>query len=77
MVEDPLDSGLGGEAGLARVRLVVAPLTGVTASLSGLLRKIDGLGDPGTVLSPASVLEAGMMGVILAGVMVAGATVTG
>ena len=76
MVEDPLDSGLGGEAGLARARLVAGvPLMGVTASLSGLLRRIDGLGDPGTVLSPAS--EAGMIGVILAGVIVAGATVTG
>ena len=51
----------------------MAPLTGVTtaASLSGLLRRMEGRGEPGTVLS---VSERGpvMMGVIQAGWMVAG-----
>ena len=71
IVDDPLDSGLGGELGEVRM---AAPLTGVTtaASLSGLLRRIEGLGEPGTVLS-ASERAGGpcMMGVICAGVMVA------
>ena len=69
MVDDPLDSGLGGELGEVRM----APLTGVTtaASLSGLLRRMEGRGEPGTVLS-ASERGPGMMGVMRAGVMVAG-----
>ena len=71
-MDDPLDSGLGGELGEARM---AAPLTGVTtaASLSGLLRRIEGLGEPGTVLSASERAGGpGMMGVIRAGVMVAG-----
>ena len=72
IVDDPLDSGLGGELGEARM---AAPLTGVTtaASLSGLLRRIEGLGEPGTVLSASERAGGpGMIGVIRAGVMVAG-----
>ena len=55
-MDDPLDSGLGGELGEARM---AAPLTGVTtaASLSGLLRRIEGLGEPGTVLSASERVE--------------------
>ena len=54
---------------------MAAPLTGVitAASLSGLLRSIEGLGEPGTVLSASERAGGpGMMGVIWAGVMVAG-----
>ena len=54
---------------------MAAPFTGVTtaASLSGLLRSIEGLGEPGTVLSASERAGGpGMMGVIRAGVMVAG-----
>ena len=73
IVDDPLDSGLGGEPGEART---AAPLTGLTttASLSGLLRRMEGRGEPGTVLSAVSEAAAGpgMMGVILAGVRLAG-----
>lgn len=72
IVDDALDSGLGGELGEARM----APLTGVTtaASLSGLLRRMEGRGEPGTVLSASERAGGGpgMIGVILAGVMVAG-----
>ena len=69
-MDDPLESGLGGELGEARM---AAPLTGVTtaASLSGLLRRMEGRGEPGTVLS-VSERGPGMMGVIRAGWMVAG-----
>ena len=72
MVEEPLDSGRGGEVG--EVSSAV-PFTGVTAgSVSGLLRRIEGRGDPGTGLSAASWgCEGGRMGVMRAGVMVAGA----
>ena len=67
IVDDPLDSGLGGEPGEART---AAPLTGLTttASLSGLFLNIEGRGEPGTVLS----VSPGTIGVIRAGVMVAG-----
>ena len=65
IVEDPLESGLGGEEG--EVRRAV-PLMGVTASLSGLFLSMEGRGDPGTVLS----VSPGTIGVIRAGVMVAG-----
>jgi len=51
------------------------PFIGVT-SPSGLFLRIDGLGDPGTVFSWSTCDEApdpgGRIGVILAGVMVAG-----
>ena len=65
MVEDPLESGLGGDEGEVRM---AEPLTGVKASLSGLFLRMEGRGEPGTVLSDSE----GTMGVILAGVMVAG-----
>ena len=65
MVEEPLESGRGGELGEVRIAV---PLIGVTASLSGLFLRMEGRGEPGTVLSDSE----GIMGVILAGVMVAG-----
>ena len=72
IVEDPLDSGLGGELGDARM----APLTGVTmaASVSGLLRRMEGRGEPGTALSASERAGGGpgMIGVMRAGVRVAG-----
>ena len=65
MVEEPLESGLGGELGEVSIAV---PLMGVTASVSGLFLRMEGLGEPGTVLS----VSVAAMGVILAGVMVAG-----
>ena len=72
MVEDPLESGRGGDPG--EVKSCV-PFTGVI-SPSGRFLKIDGLGEPGTVFSCSVCDDApwpgGIIGVILAGVMVAG-----
>merc|ERR1719300_2270645 len=65
MVEDPLESGRGGDPG--EVRSCV-PFTGVI-SPSGRFLKIDGLGDPGTVFSCSVCDDApwpgGIIGVIL------------
>ena len=72
IVEDPLESGLGGEPGDVRS---CVPFIGVT-SPSGRFLRIDGLGEPGTVFSWSTCAEVvdpgGSIGVILAGVMVAG-----
>lgn len=72
IVDEPLESGRGGEPGDVSN---CVPFIGVT-SPSGRFLSIDGLGDPGTVFSWSTCDVApepgGSIGVILAGVIVAG-----